>query len=178
MKLRPPEKRRIAILSLENQPINRPAGPQGDELDNDEDDSSSVDTWDMEDDELLSTFNYALDSLNLESEQAILLQRLLADIDTSAGTSAEAPGPVSAYIEELPTTSQSTRPPQAFWLSGLLGKLRPKRSKSRQSARRKGSEGHKSRTRSFTWTRVLSLLRISKRGIRTPMSTKRIANNC
>lgn len=114
----------------------------------------------MEDDELFTTFNSALDDLNLESEQAVLLRRLLADIDVSGNASAETP--VSAYVEELPTNPLPTRSHRK-WLAGFLKTFRRGRGDSHPSARGRGIEGHKGRTKLFTWTRVRGLLRITKK---------------
>lgn len=126
------------------------------EVEDSEDGTSTLDTWEMEDEELFTTFNDDLDNLNLESEQAQLLRRLLADIDVSGMASSESP--VSAYIEELPTTPPPTRSHRKR-LSGFLRTFRRGRNETHPSARRKGSESHKSRTKMFTWARVQGLLR-------------------
>lgn len=60
----------------------------------------------MEDEELFSTFNDALDILNLESDQAVTrrIRHLLADLDISGDAASD--NPVSALIEELPNISR------------------------------------------------------------------------
>lgn len=135
--------------------------PQDDELGDSEDETSTLDTWEMEDEELFTTFNSALDDLNLESEQAVLLRRLLADIDVSGNASAESPVR-SAYVEELPTKPLPTRSHRE-WLGGFLKTFRRGRGDAYPSARGRGSESYKSRTKLFTWTRVQGLLRTTKK---------------
>lgn len=78
----------------------------------------------MEDAELLTTFNDALDDLNLESEQAVMLRRLLADLDVP-GQGQEEP-PSSAFIEEVPPSLQPITS-RKMRLSGLLKIFRRKR---------------------------------------------------
>lgn len=135
--------------------------PQDDELGDSEDETSTLDTWEMEDEELFTTFNSALDDLNLESEQAVLLRRLLADIDVSGNASAESPVR-SAYVEELPTNPLPNRSHRK-WIAGFLNPFRRGRGDSHPSGRGRGSESHESRTKLFTRTRVQGLLRMTKK---------------
>lgn len=60
----------------------------------------------MEDERLLTTFNDALDTLNLESGQAVRIRHLIADLDISGDAASD--NPVTAFVEELPNIFRST----------------------------------------------------------------------